>query len=98
MLYAVAVRTTLIFVLVLAVPRTARASRLARLLRRRKPGPKRWIAIRNPVGDPVWLRQPDDAPWQARGAARAMGTTNPVPPAESPALTVLLSGQPDGRR
>ena len=28
MLYAVAVRTTLIFVLVLAVPRTARASRL----------------------------------------------------------------------
>ena len=32
MLYALAACTTLIFVLVLAVPRTARASRLARLL------------------------------------------------------------------
>ena len=50
-------------ILVLAVPRAAKARRLARLFRRRRSGPRRWTARRNPIGN---------APWRPRGAARAI--------------------------
>jgi hypothetical protein len=90
-LYAMlAVCAALIFVFVLAVPRAARASRLARLFR----GQEAWAEMMDRKTQPH--RQcPLAPPW--RGPCDAEDDSI-VPPAEGPALAVLLSGQPDGRR
>ena len=77
-------------ILVLAVPRAARARRLARLFRAQE----EWAEMMDRHAQP--RRQCPLAGPSTQ--ARATGTTNLiVPPAEGPTLAVLPSGQPDGR-
>ena len=88
LMYALPASSTLI--LVLAVPHAAEARRLARLFR----APVEWAAKMDRHAQP---RQqcPLAGPWRG---PRDGDDESIVPPAEGLALTVLLSGQPDGRR
>ncbi len=77
---------TLIFVL--AVPRSAEARRLARPFRAQE----EWAEMMDRHAQPRW-QCPLASPWRG---PRDGDDESIVPPAESPALTVLLTGQPDG--
>jgi hypothetical protein len=76
----------LIFVLVLAVPHAAKTHRLAHLFRAQQKWAEMMDATRNPIGN---------TPWRARGAARAMGTTNlSSQPPRAPSGTMLYRDRP----
>jgi hypothetical protein len=90
MLYALAACTTLIFVLVLAVPRAARASRLARLFRAQE----EWAEMMDDHNAQPRPQYPLAGPWRG---PRDGDDGITVPPAESPALALLPSEQPNGR-
>ncbi len=81
---------TLIFALLAVVPRSARARRLARLFRAQQA----WAELMDRESQP---RQECPLAPPRRGPRKE---DDPVIilPAESPALTVLLSEQPNGRR
>ncbi len=87
MLYAM-LAACAILMFVLALPRAAEARRLARLFRAQE----EWAEMMDRK------TQPHRQCLAGRATGPRDGDESIVSPAASPALAVLLSGQPDGRR